>query len=210
MIAYGLADIRKVTLQALKKKQLNGECCQYTENDAFLIADCNLDCQPYNTTRTDVTWETSTLRSWLNGYNAGYNANGIDYSSNNFIDKAFTSAEQNAINQVTIVNDDSAYKVEGGNDTKDKIFLLSIEEVTNSDYGFSYGSYIYDNVRYRKNTAYAKEKGAWTHNDDADEYYAKCNGNGRWWLRTPGADASRASHVSSKKGTSTVMVMVIL
>lgn len=108
-------------------------------NDAFLIADCNLDSQPYNTTKTDVTWETSTIRSWLNGYKASYNANGINYSSNNFIGKAFTSAEQKAINQVTVVNHDNPeYETEGGNDTKDKVFLLSIEEATVTISGVTY------------------------------------------------------------------------
>ena len=53
-------------------------------DDAFLVADKNLDCQVYNDTYTSVTWETSTIRSWLNGYGAGANIAGKDYSSNNF------------------------------------------------------------------------------------------------------------------------------
>ena len=56
----------------VKKEAIKWRVLSVYGNDAFLIADCNLDCQPYNTTRTDVTWETSTIRSWLNGYNAGY------------------------------------------------------------------------------------------------------------------------------------------
>ena len=28
-----------------------------------------------------ITWETSTIRSWLNGYGSSFNAQGIDYSS---------------------------------------------------------------------------------------------------------------------------------
>ena len=32
-------------------------------DDAFLVADKNLDCQRYNDTYEDVTWETCTLRS---------------------------------------------------------------------------------------------------------------------------------------------------
>jgi len=166
-------------------------------NDAFLIADCNLDSQPYNTTKTDVTWETSTIRSWLNGYKASYNANGINYSSNNFIDKAFTSAEQKAINQVTVVNhDNTEYETEGGNDTKDKVFLLSIEEVTNPDYGFLFDISESDSARGRKNTAYAKEQGADTISDMEGDY-AKYNGNGFWWLRSPGSRTFRATNVTN-------------
>ena len=126
-------------LQARKKEAIKWRVLSVNGNDAFLIADCNLDSQPYNTTKTDVTWETSTIRSWLNGYKASYNANGINYSSNNFIGKAFTSAEQKAINQVTVVNHDNPeYETEGGNDTKDKVFLLSIEEATVTISGVTY------------------------------------------------------------------------
>ncbi|MDD5948738.1 MAG: DUF6273 domain-containing protein, partial [Lachnospiraceae bacterium] len=59
-------------------------------NDAFLVADQNLDGQQYNTTNTDTTWETCTMRSWLNGYDSSSNTNGVDFSSDNFIDRAFT------------------------------------------------------------------------------------------------------------------------
>ncbi|WP_151202220.1 DUF6273 domain-containing protein [Anaerobutyricum hallii] len=37
-------------------------------NDALLLADIALDDQKYNTNLEDVTWETSSVRSWLNGY----------------------------------------------------------------------------------------------------------------------------------------------
>ena len=180
-----------------KKDAIKWRVLSVDGNDAFLIADCNLDCQKYNTTYESVTWETSTIRSWLNGYNAGYNADGIDYSSDNFIDKAFTSAEKEAINQVTVVNNDNPrYGTEGGNDTKDKVFLLSIEEVLNPDYGFSSSRYEYDNARWRTNTAYAKEQGAWTYNT-TDEDYVKYNGNGYWWLRSPGDSTDSAACVGS-------------
>ena len=180
-----------------KKEAIKWRVLSVNGNDAFLIADCNLDSQPYNTTKTDVTWETSTIRSWLNGYKASYNANGINYSSNNFIDKAFTSAEQKAINQVTVVNhDNTEYETEGGNDTKDKVFLLSIEEVTNPDYGFLFDISESDSARGRKNTAYAKEQGADTISDMEGDY-AKYNGNGFWWLRSPGSRTFRATNVTN-------------
>ena len=42
-------------------------------DNAFVIADQNLDAKAYNETKTDVTWENSTIRSWLNGYGASAN-----------------------------------------------------------------------------------------------------------------------------------------
>ena len=49
-------------------------------NDAFLLADVALDDQKYNTNYEDVTWETSGIRSWLNGYGASVNQPRTDYS----------------------------------------------------------------------------------------------------------------------------------
>lgn len=70
-------------------------------DDAFLLADKNLDCQKYNDTFIDVTWETCTMRSWLNGYGASENVCGTDYGSDNFLDNAFNAGEQSAIKTTT-------------------------------------------------------------------------------------------------------------
>ena len=62
----------------------------------------------------EVTWETSTIRQWLN---------------NEFLDEYFTSEEQEAIVETNIINkDNDEYGTKGGNDTVDKVFLLSIDE----------------------------------------------------------------------------------
>ena len=85
-------------------------------NEALLLADKNLDGGiPYNKVREDVTWETCTMRSWLNGYGSTFNQDGIDYTSDNFIDRAFTANEKNAILQKTVGNaDNPLYGTEGG------------------------------------------------------------------------------------------------
>ena len=56
-------------------------------NDAFLLADQNLDAKPYNEECENVTWATCTLRTWLNV---------------TFLNTAFTSAEQAAIKNTTV------------------------------------------------------------------------------------------------------------
>ena len=92
-------------------------------NDALLLADQNLDAKPYNEEDTDVTWATCTLRTWLNG---------------TFLNTAFTSAEQTAIKNTTVVNEDNSYYgTEGGVNTTDKVYLLSIAEASNTAYGFN-------------------------------------------------------------------------
>ena len=49
----------------------------------FLLSDQNLDVFQYHTDNESVTWEKSTMRSWLNGYDASQNIggdSGIDYT----------------------------------------------------------------------------------------------------------------------------------
>ena len=46
---------------------------------AWLMADRLLDCLPWNTEDGPVSWENSTIRSWLNGYPAEENSAGADY-----------------------------------------------------------------------------------------------------------------------------------
>ena len=141
----------------------------------FLLSDQNLDVFQYHTEYESVTWETSTMRSWLNGYSAEHNTggdSGTDYTSDNFIGTAFSEKEQGAIADTTVVNDNNpTYGTEGGNTTTDKIFLLSIAEAQNSSY------FADDNSRIATNTAYAKEQGAHTYSS---------TGAGDWWLRSPG------------------------
>ena len=70
-----------------------------------------------------VTWATCTLRTWLN---------------DTFLNTAFTSAEQAAIKNTTVVNDDNPYSdAKVCVDTIDKVYLLSIAEANNTTHGFN-------------------------------------------------------------------------
>lgn len=125
-----------------------------TENStALLLSDQNLDGIPYHTEEESVTWEKSTIRSWLNGYGKDSNiggTDGIDYSDNSFKGMAFSVSEWSRIVETAVLNSNNHYYgTSGGNDTKDKIFLLSIGEVENIDYGFTD-----DDSRYTSNPAY--------------------------------------------------------
>ena len=137
------------------------------------------DAKPYNEIYTDVTWATCTLRTWLN---------------DTFLNTAFTSAEQAAIKDTTVVNSDNPkYGTGGGKNTTDKVYLLSIAEASSGAYGFN-GEFnaSTDETREAKNTAYAKECGAWT-----GFVGSKYEGNGEWWLRSPGMYGRCASVVTS-------------
>ncbi len=159
-----------------------------------------LDCQPYNTEHVDVAWETCSLRSWLN---------------NDFLHAAFSEEEQGHIPEVTLANEDNSYYgTEGGNETTDRVFLLSVDEVrdiigyswyddeTLLGYGQSLvveptqhaidaGAIAYS-ILESNYDRFLKEKGY-------DSNVIGCNGIG-WWLRTPGFDSGEVCVVSSFGG----------
>ncbi|MCM1246564.1 MAG: fibronectin type III domain-containing protein [Roseburia sp.] len=164
-------------------------------DDAFLLADKNLDVQRYrDASIEDITWEMCTMRSWLNGYGAEENKNGSDYRSNNFLNHAFTEAERSAIKTTNVVNDDNPeYGTEGGNNTSDKVYLLSIDEVMNPDYGFT-SSIARTKTREAINTAYVADGG-----EVGSSYMDSAGSAGDWWLRSPGDYGGSAAYVSAGK-----------
>lgn len=147
-----------------------------------------MDDQRYNEKWATITWEKSSMRSWINGYKASENQSEIDYSNKNFIDTAFSTAQKNAIKTTKVENRNNIHygsAGQGGNDTSDKIFLLSEREVYNTDdakkYGFVLDGEVYDEARRCKCSTYAYAMGTWINIEDS-EY----NGNALWFLRSPG------------------------
>lgn len=81
---------------------------------ALLIAEKPVCVRTYHENWTGITWEHCSLRKWLNG----------DYYKN-----TFSEEEKAAILECELKNPDNlSYGTKGGNDTRDKVFLLSIEE----------------------------------------------------------------------------------
>ena len=153
-----------------KKEPIKWRVLSVNGNDAFLLADQHLDVKPYNEEDMDVTWETCTLRTWLN---------------NTFLNTAFTSAEQAAIKNTTVVNDDNPYyDIEGGVNTTDKVYLLSIAEVSNTAYGFNSEFRTSSETRVSKLSEYV-----------ASKVWMNTVGQAYWWLRSPGYEGASASCV---------------
>lgn len=150
-------------------------------NKALLISRYGLDAQPYNTDFTNVTWETCTLRTWLNG---------------TFYNKAFSSAEQSAILTTNVNNSKyqcySGWSTNGGNNTQDKVFLLSYAEAN------KYFGVTYDNSSNTKSrvapTAYAIAQGG---RKSPSKKTADGTAAGWWLLRSPGSYQRYAAYVSS-------------
>lgn len=134
---------------------------------ALLISKYALDCQRYNTSGTDVTWETCTLRRWLNG---------------SFINSAFSAEEQKQILHTTVTADwnpssNTDPGIDPGNNTTDKVFLLSWAE---SD-------------QYSEAVAIRCQGTAYCFAQGAQHDYALCCS---WWLRSPGSSFRTARYVS--------------
>ena len=142
-----------------------------TDDKALLLSKYGLDAKPYNTEWKDVSWETCTLRTWLNS---------------DFLSEAFSKKERSAI-LTTIVDNSSSQGYSwwqepfSGNDTQDQIFLLSYKEaeqylnVTVEDE---------NNIKSRvAPTSYAIAHRAWFSFEKQTE---EGKNAGMWWLRSPG------------------------
>lgn len=133
-------------------------------NDAFLLSDIVLDDQKYNEEYVGITWENSTLRSWLNGYGASSNKYGKEFSTDNFSSTAFDAGEQSAVIETSVINENNLQMgTNGGNNTKDKVFLLSESEVYTDNataFGFHSDYNTKDVARLSGSSTYAKAMGA--------------------------------------------------
>ena len=132
-------------------------------NQVLLLSKYVLDAKPYYEEVDEVTWETSDIRQWLN---------------NEFYTTAFNKAEKGRIQTTLIKNEDNfETKTSGGNDTKDKVFLLSQKEAET----------LFSNKKERiaKATGYTQKTGV----------YVNERTNALWWLRSPGNGSDAAGTV---------------
>jgi len=84
------------------------------DNKALLLSEDILENRAYHSAQTDITWENSTVRAYLNG----------DFY------KQFSSKERAVITSSNVINsDNSQHGTIGGNSTFDNILLLSLSEV---------------------------------------------------------------------------------
>ena len=134
-------------------------------NQVLLLSKYVLDAKSYNEEWEDVTWETSDIRQWLN---------------NEFYTAAFNKSEKAKIQTSLIKNEDnSEHGTSGGNDTEDKVFLLSEKEAETL--------FSNDDERIAKATEYAEKSGVYV-NEEKAAY---------WWLRSTGDYSCSAAVVSS-------------
>ena len=85
------------------------------DGEALLLSKYALACKKYHK-NVAITWENCDLRKWLNG---------------EFFQTAFNGdAARSILERHVSAHYNSIHKVDSGNDTQDKVFLLSIKEAT--------------------------------------------------------------------------------
>ena len=145
------------------------------DGSLILISKYALNCKQYNKKVTAVTWETCSLREWLN---------------TNFYAEAFNSEEQAKIIQMSLENEDNPnYGTTGGNVTQDNVWLLSISELADRSNSNVYVFFRDDDSRMCTPTKYAIAQGAY----QSDYYDVDSVETCFWWLRSPGLDSRGAA-----------------
>lgn len=139
---------------------------------SLLVSRHGLDTMPYNTDSKLITWEKCSVRKWLNS---------------EFLKNAFNEEEQTAILTTTVNNSGNQacdkYATDGGNNTEDKVFLLSYADVE--------GYFANDKARQCAPTDYALSRGA----EKSSNFRIDNRPTGWWWLRSPGYNLNYASNV---------------
>ncbi|MBQ2815823.1 MAG: hypothetical protein IJE65_04070 [Clostridia bacterium] len=119
-------------------------------NYLVVISHKILDRRAYHADDVKITWENCELRKWLNS---------------DFLNNAFTKSEQQKIPTITAQTSgrNVKYTTDGGNDTQDKVFCLSYEEIS----------------------TFLSNKASRTAERTPYQMYGR-DGGSSYWLRTPG------------------------
>jgi len=152
------------------------------KGNTLLLAEDILTAHRYAASSNN--YKDSEIRTWLNG---------------TFLNAAFSDSEKSRIATTTVDNsaastnpDSNPNEFNGGvnpyacENTTDKIFLLSEQEVTKSEYGFAaYDQGGVGHTRIRMTTDYAKANYAYQ--------FTTSGYGGWWWLRSPSYNGSNGA-----------------
>ncbi len=183
-VDYGIYDYDTVIFGKYyndddKKTNMEWIVLDKNEDKALLLSKNVIDCKCFEDTKTETTYNNSSIRKWLN---------------EEFYNEAFSDSEKMNIIETKNINID--LQGNRGEDTIDKVFLLSLDEVEkyfgeldNIDENNSYERIVHNNRAQAFPTQYAKK----TDNFGEKLFYSKEEGKDyrgacEWWLRTMNSD----------------------
>ena len=147
------------------------EVLDVRDGKALLISKYIIELKPYHSTAHEegISWETCSLRKWLN---------------EDFYNTAFNDRERKYILLTDVDNstlpEEFDFPLAAGNDTQDYIFLLSLDDVINT--------YFSDNEsRMRGLTKYTEAKDS----SVLEDLKVGSRQAESWWLRSMGAEEFR-------------------
>ena len=166
---YVKKDGKYYKVEPIKWRVLSARC----DGKTLLLADSTLMDLEYHKqdSGNNNNYKDSEIRAWLNG---------------DFFNTAFTDKEKKTIATTTVDNSERSTNMDGGKEcwwnngknpyacenTDDKVFLLSAQEVTREAYGFNV--YVKDEIQLIKATDFS-----------ATIYEGKMLYPNYWWLRSP-------------------------
>lgn len=146
------------------------------DNSALLITEYIIEQRSYHNVYKEITWAGCSLRKYLNG---------------EFFN-SFSEADKARIIPVTNKNlDNEWYGTKCGEDTQDKIFLLSIEEVTCRYFGDS-SEKLYNRGKNHKYWFHGKKD---ENNSKRIARYSGETWGSWWWLRSMGRVGVKAVYI---------------
>lgn len=143
------------------------------EDKILILTDKIIEQRDYHDKKVEITWEYSEIRSFLN---------------NEFFERFNTSDKKRILSTLNKNAGNPWYASFGGNDTVDKVFLLSLDEVVRSYFGDS--SRLLDNPK--KNQRY------WFERKDENNIKRRAqfmDSSWWWWTRTPGKNNKVSTYI---------------
>jgi len=194
-------DLAKMEYLYFVEEPVEWQVLEVKDGKAFVVSKYGLDYGQYHSEKcingniyhsSKVTWEICDLREWMN---------------TEMYDSMFTAKEKESVVLSHVENpDNEKFKVEGGNDTEDYLYMLSIEEFTkffgkSEDIdglvvgGEPWWDYCNEDG-YTQPTDYSMAQGIWNGATTSDWNYPNCN----YWLRSPAMDTNTVAYVESNGG----------
>lgn len=124
-----------------------------------------------------ATWEQSSLRQWLN---------------TEFYDGLSAELAEHVVPARIATNDNPVFGTYGGEDTEDRVFLLSVEEAS---------EYFATDADRKASLSFESETNAAIKDQYGLDARDEFGDGGRWWLRSPGSYPSSGAYVGASGST---------